>query len=309
MGGENILEIKGLCKAYKDVKALDGLSLSIPKGRVLGFIGQNGAGKTTTLRLLTGLSKPDSGQITVCGQKVVFGSLSTNKYIGFLPDVPEFYGYMRPMEYLTLCGRLYGMAPGDIAAESKRLLSLVGLEGANRKIKGFSRGMKQRLGIAQALIHRPQLLLLDEPTSALDPIGRREVLNIIASLKGEVTVMFSTHILSDAQSVCDDICVMHKGKAVLTGSVEDIRTRFGTQNISIRILQQERLEELALRLQALPGVTKSAVAKEELLLTCTYPYEIFKGLCPLLAEMGIYLKGLELQQASLEEVFMEVTGK
>ena len=187
----NALEIKNLTKVFDKVTPIKNLNLSVKTGNIFGFLGKNGAGKTTTLKMITGLIKPTSGDIFIKDKKVILGGGTTNCHIGFLPDVPEFYGYMTPREYLKLSGELYGMNSRHINERSQDLLNLVGLDGvnSNRRIGGFSKGMKQRLGIAQALIHNPELILLDEPTSALDPVGRREILDIISSLNHKHTVM------------------------------------------------------------------------------------------------------------------------
>ncbi len=169
------------------------LDISVPEHSIFGFIGKNGAGKTTTIKAILGLLKSDSGEIHVMDEKVHFGQTGTNRYIGYLPGVPEFYSYMTPLEYLNLCGEVSGMNKSDIVMKSNELLEPVGLGQKRRRIKGFSRGMKQRLGIAQALLNRPKLLICDEPTSALDPAGRKEILDILLAVKEQTTVLFSTH--------------------------------------------------------------------------------------------------------------------
>ena len=158
---DNILAISGLTKRFGSKQVLNGVTLSVPEHCVFGFVGRNGAGKTTTMKAIIGLLKPDGGEITVCGEKVSYGGTKTNRFIGYLPDVPEFYGYMTAKEYLALCGRIAGMKPAEIRQRSDELLELVGLAGEKHRIRGYSRGMKQRLGIAQALINRPKLLICD----------------------------------------------------------------------------------------------------------------------------------------------------
>ena len=171
----NVLEVKDLHKSFGSKTVLDGLTFSVSEGSVFGFIGRNGAGKTTTMKIILGLLQADSGEITICGERVRYGNTPTNKFVGYLPDVPEFYSYMTAREYLRLCGRVTGMKQSEIRSRTNELLELVGLAGEKHRIKGYSRGMKQRLGIAQALINRPKLLICDEPTSALDPLGRKEM--------------------------------------------------------------------------------------------------------------------------------------
>lgn len=225
-----ILEVDNVTKAFSGKKVLDGLKLSVPENSIYGFVGKNGAGKTTTMKLILGLIKCDEGNICVCGENVTYGQNRTNRYIGYLPDVPEFYGFMTPVEYLTLCGRVTGMREADIDERVNEMLTLVGLNEYNRKIHGFSRGMKQRLGIAAALFHRPRLLICDEPTSALDPVGRKEILDILQAVKCETTVLFSTHILTDVERICDEVAFLHEGKIAMQGTVKAVK---GTENVSL----------------------------------------------------------------------------
>ena len=219
----NILEIRQLNKRFGEHQVIKNLDLVVAEHSVYGFIGQNGAGKTTTMKMALGLLKPDSGSIYICGEPVTYGQTRTNKKVGYLPDVPEFYGYMKPKEYLTLCGEITGLSKIEIQTRIIELLQLVGLSDVNRKIAGFSRGMKQRLGIAQALLNEPTLLICDEPTSALDPIGRKEILDILAAVKEKTTVIFSTHILSDVERICDHVAILNEGKVALEGTLPELK--------------------------------------------------------------------------------------
>lgn len=235
----NMLQISHISKSFGKNQILKDLSIDVPKHCIFGFIGQNGAGKTTTMKLILGLLKPDKGDIFVNGQKVHFGENSTNQWIGYLPDVPEFYGFMTPSEYLKMCGEITGMKTDFIKKRSDELLELVGLASHQKRIKGFSRGMKQRLGIAQALINNPKLLICDEPTSALDPVGRKEILDILKSVKEHTTVVFSTHILSDVEKICDRAAFLHNGSIVLERDIADIKNVERVSNIEIDFIQHE----------------------------------------------------------------------
>ena len=221
----NVLEIKQLYKNFGSHKVINGLDLSVPEHSVYGFVGPNGAGKTTTMKMVLGLLKPAGGDIAVCGEKVSYGETRSNRYIGYLPDAPEFYGYMKPLEYLSLCGEVTGLSKKRIKERSEELLSLVGLADVKRRIGGFSRGMKQRLGIAQALLNEPRLLICDEPTSALDPIGRKEILEVLSAVKEKTTVLFSTHVLSDVERICDHVAILHGGRLALCGTLSEIKQR------------------------------------------------------------------------------------
>lgn len=294
----NILSLSDVAKAFGQVRVLQGLTFDVPEHTIFGFIGPNGAGKTTTMKLILGLLRPDHGTITVGGLPVTYGQNRTNRMIGYLPDVPEFYGFLTPAEYLRLCGEITGMDRQAVRRRSDELLSLVGLP-PDRRIRGFSRGMKQRLGIAQALLHEPKLLICDEPTSALDPSGRKELLDILHTVRDHTTVLFSTHILSDVERVCDEIVLLHDGKAALHGTLSEIRAMHGSSGFEIEFLRQEdtaRFEAL------LPGGSRTDR------LTLRYPSAPDTAL-QLLAREHIPVRRMEQLEPTLEALFMEVTEK
>lgn len=228
------VEIENLSKTYNDLKAIDNLNLSINEGDVFGFLGPNGAGKTTTIRILLGLAKPNKGNINILGNDILNNKEYLN-HVGFLPDVPSFYNWMTAREYLRFCGELFDMKPKQISLKSNELLKLVDLEN-NRKIGGYSRGMKQRLGLAQALINDPKLIFMDEPTSALDPIGRKEVLDLVEQIKHKATIFFSTHILSDVERVCNRVGIMNKGKLITDKNISDLKSEYGESIIELELV-------------------------------------------------------------------------
>ena len=240
----SMLEIHGLSKSFGTRKVIDDISFNVPENCIFGFIGANGQGKTTTMKMILGLLKADSGKINICGEQVSFGATKTNRLVGYLPDVPEFYNYMRPKDYLRLCGEIVGLNDKTIQTRSAELLELVGLSDANKKIGGFSRGMKQRLGMAQALLGEPKLLICDEPTSALDPLGRKEILDILHAIKGKTTVVFSTHILSDVERICDRIAVLNKGKIVLEGTISDLKIQHKSKTITLEFKEEVDSDEV-----------------------------------------------------------------
>jgi len=240
----SVLSIRNLSKSFGSHKVLDNISFDVPEGSVFGFIGANGAGKTTTMKMILGLLPADSGEIYVCGEKVSFGATNTNRHIGYLPDVPEFYGYMLPKEYLHLCGEIVGLDSGEIKRRVPDLLEMVGLADVKKRIKSFSRGMKQRLGVAQALLNEPKLLICDEPTSALDPIGRKEILDILEGVKGETTVIFSTHILSDVERICDRLAVLHERKIVLESVLSELKLERRSRSIELEFEKEVDSKEV-----------------------------------------------------------------
>lgn len=300
------LTISGLVKQFGSHMVIDGLSFEVPENCVYGFIGQNGAGKTTTMKMILGLLKPDEGSIRVFDRQVRYGRTDTNRYIGYLPDVPEFYNYMRPMEYLSLCGEITGYPSGKLKTKSRELLELVGLKDVNKKIGGFSRGMKQRLGFAQALLNEPRLLLCDEPTSALDPIGRKEILDILEHIKGKTTVVFSTHILSDVERVCDRIAVLNQGYLVLEGSLDEIKKKHRGQGL----MAEFDTETEAAGFEALDFVKRTgADVKREgrrVILQADDIREVQRAVLHGVAGIDIMPLKIEVLEPSLESLFMEV---
>jgi ABC-2 type transport system ATP-binding protein len=225
----NAIVIEGLTKAYGDIRALDGLDLDVEKGAVFGFLGPNGAGKTTTIRIIAGVANPTSGKAWIEGIPVGARS-KARELVGYLPEEPTFYPWMKAQEFLVdLVGGLYGMTPREANLRGGEMLELVGLnEAAERRIGGFSRGMRQRLGLAQALMNRPRVLLLDEPVSALDPAGRRDILGLIEKLGEEATVFMSTHILNDVERVCNRVGIIDRGRLIALDKTEELLHRYAS---------------------------------------------------------------------------------
>ena len=233
------VEARGLSKIYKTSRAVDDISIHIPAGVCCGFLGKNGAGKTTTIKMLVGLKKPTSGDITIMGEKQSFGA-GTQLPFGYLPDVPNYYGYMTGAEFLTLCAKLCDIPADTRKAKVTQLLDTVGLARARSTIAGYSRGMKQRLGIAQALINDPSVVFMDEPISALDPIGRRDVTEIIRALKqkGDTTVILSTHILADVEDVCDYVLIIEHGKIMAQDYLVNLKAKHRRNEATVRFYDE-----------------------------------------------------------------------
>lgn len=304
----SILELKKVQKQFTGLKVIEDLSFQVPEHSVFGFIGKNGAGKTTTMKMILGFLQPTAGEIYVCGEKVVFGNTKTNRHVGYLPDVPEFYGYMNPKEYLKLCGEITGLSKEQIQARSEELLRLVGLDDVKRRIRGFSRGMKQRLGIAQALLNEPELLICDEPTSALDPIGRKEILDILSIARDRTTIVFSTHILSDVERICDRIGLLDKGKLVLQGTVPELKNSRRKDTIQLELGNKDKMKQAEVRIKGLPFVL-DATSKENILTIELKNADVSgNDILALLLKEEIPLLRFEIMEPSLENIFMEVVG-
>lgn len=299
----NILTIQNVSKRFGSRQILDGLSFEVPEKSVFGFIGQNGAGKTTTMKMVLGLYEPDSGEIKVKGEKVTYGQNKTNRYIGYLPDVPEFYNYMTPTEYLKLCAEITGMSSEQAKKRIPDMLDMVGLSKDNKRIQGFSRGMKQRLGIAQALLSSPELLICDEPTSALDPVGRKEILDILSTVKNETTVIFSTHILSDVERICDEITFLHGGKIALQGTLEEVKSVRGGAGVEIDFCHQEDAKRFC-------GICEGAkILSSSKLLYEKKTEQDMKAMMQILVEQDISIQRMEMMEPNLEDLFMEVVNQ
>ena len=226
----------GLSKRYGSVTALNGLDLTVPTNSIFGLLGPNGAGKSTTMKLLTRQIVPSGGQAWVAGVPISSQAADVRNRIGYLSEQPAFYSWMTGLEFLSFVGELFGL---DAILRRKRcyeLLELVGLKGAAKKrIGAYSHGMRQRLGIAQALMNQPEVLFLDEPVSALDPMGRKEVLEMLASLKGKSTVFFSSHILTDVDRICDEVAVLHKGKLLVQSPTQSLKEQYAQPVITIEV--------------------------------------------------------------------------
>ena len=297
----DVLEISGLHKRFGQKEVLKGLNLNVKEHSVYGYIGKNGAGKTTSMKLILGLLSQDSGEIRVCGEKVAYGNTPTNRHVGYLPDVPEFYPFMTAGEYLSFCMDIALDSESETGKKARiaELLELVGLDKEKSRIRGFSRGMKQRLGIAQALIGRPELLICDEPTSALDPIGRKELLEVLRAVKDETTVLFSTHILSDMERICTDVAFLNDGVVKKRGSLADIKTGYRSDRY---IVEAERTEDFCRLLELIPGAFMGKHNQLEFSERETSLEEV----------LGLFLRlkirplRIERLEPTLESVFLEV---
>ena len=293
----NVLEINNLHKSFNEKEVLRGINMKIKEHSIFGFVGKNGAGKTTTMKAILGLLKIDEGEIFVCGDKVKFGETSTNKYIGYLPDVPEFYSYLTPKEYLMLCGKSLEMDKEIISTRSDELLSLVGLKDENRKIKCFSRGMKQRLGVASALISNPKLLICDEPTSALDPIGRKEILDILVKAKDMTTILFSTHILSDVERICTDVALLNDGKIVICDTVDNLKANNSKDMFIVEVLNSSKL--------LIENFSNIKLISDNII-EVIGGYDKMQEVLEFITANNIKIKRIEKIEPSLESLFMEV---
>jgi len=303
---------RALTKHYGDVIALDRLDLEVPTGSVFGFLGPNGAGKTTTMRLLTSLALASSGEATVAGVPVGGGEPNRRGLIGYLDQDPRFHGWMTARELLDLVGRLYGMADADRRARIDEALETVGLADASRRsIGGFSGGMRQRLGVAQAILNRPPILLLDEPVSSLDPEGRVDMLGVIRRLGGTSTVLFSTHILTDVERVCDRVAILDHGHLVTTGPMDELLERYArpVYRLEPEDGQAPAVARLVEALRGAPWATSVEETASGLRVAIGDAADAGRQLLALVAAQEVALLAFERQRPTLEDVFLQLVGR
>lgn len=309
-----VIEIRSLSKDYevgfwrkKKVRALDDLSLSVERGEIFGFLGANGAGKTTTIKLLMRLMFPTSGTARILGSSI--DDVRMHRRIGYCPENPYFYDYLTARELLTYFAELFGIEKIERRRRVEELLARVGLEEKswNKQLRKFSKGMLQRVGLAQALINAPEVVFLDEPMSGLDPVGRREIRELIADLRANGTTVFmSTHILSDIEALCDRVAIMRGGRLAATGRLDELLSRSNEQqiyeinlsNVSADVLQSELNDVSGAQFVRVSNGARVQVADE-------------KQIDRILSEArrcGGKLVSVQPVRQSLEELFVSVGG-
>lgn len=290
----NIVEVEKLTKHYGQEDVVKQLSFALEKGTATALIGPNGAGKTTTLSMLADLLSPSSGTIT----------LAENLTIGFLPQYPQFFPWLTALEFVEMAAKISGIETRKAKLQATRTLEFVGLETAmNKKTGAFSGGMKQRLGLAQAIVHQPKLLLLDEPISALDPTGRREIMDLLKSLQQDTTVLYSTHILNDAEEMTDQLLFMKDGCLIEQGSLSEVKNRHADPHIRIQFQNQTQALDFAKRQS-----WKSEVKESFVFLPVHESYPNMQQVLRILASEQQGIIGVESQAASLEEIFLKVVA-
>ena len=303
----------GLTKRYgAGVVALDNLNLTVPSGSIFGFLGPNGAGKTTTLRLLTGLARATEGSGTVAGIRIggTGGDLARN--IGYLDQDPRFYGWMRGRELLNMVGQLHGLEGAALKQRVGEVLEIVGLtDASHRRIGGYSGGMRQRLGIGQALINQPRVLFLDEPVSSLDPEGRRDVLQIISRLRGIATVFMSTHILNDVERVCDRVAILNFGHLVVEGPIDELLDKYAqpVYDLEPEPAQPGAIERLATAMRGQPWAREVRTTPDSVRVFVNDPKVAGPAILPIVVSTGVNLVRYERARSSLEDVFLRLVAE
>lgn len=297
----SLVTAQDLTKAYNNTNVVENLSFSLQEGKCVALLGPNGAGKTTTLKMLAGFIQPTSGTITFDVQSL---SDDFRNYVGYLPQFPVFYRWMTGYEFLVYVGELANLSKKEAGEKADELLELVNLKDFKKmRISKYSGGMKQRLGIAQALIHSPKLIILDEPVSALDPIGRREVLNLMRELKKDATILFSTHILNDAEEVSDEIILLNKGKIIEKGNLSELNAADDT--VTIHLAFSEEPKFVIERLKEIDSVLSVTNEKGEYQITAQQLNTARTQILQLVQKEKWPLSKFEVAKTSLEDFFIK----
>ncbi|MEM2321309.1 MAG: ABC transporter ATP-binding protein [Candidatus Bathyarchaeia archaeon] len=307
---EYVIETEGLTKIYRSegniIKALDNLSMKVERGKIFGLLGPNGAGKTTLIMTLIGLTMPTSGSARVLGYDIIKDSIEIRKRVGVLPEGADFYDHLTARQNLLYIAALNGIDRAEREKRIEEVLRIVGLEDArDRRVGGFSRGMKQRLGIAQALLKNPELLIFDEPTAGLDPEASRAFKNMVLKLRDEgKTVMLSTHLLFEVGPLCDHIAIINRGRIVLQGSVKELAERFiAEEGYKIRIQGRGDMVKFANAVLNLRDVRNVKIERDYILVESNR--DVRAEIIRLALDHGIEVIALELSVPSIEDLFMK----
>jgi len=299
-----LLTVSNLSKHYDGKPAVKNISFQIQSGQCVALIGPNGAGKTTILRTLANLLKPTSGTMQFENMNATDDIRSQ---IGYLPQYPVFYKWMTGKEFLVFSGKLTHLSAKEARKRADELLKKVGIsEAKNKRIGKYSGGMKQRLGIAQAIIHQPSLLMLDEPVSSLDPIGRRDVLMLMEDLKKDMTILFSTHILSDADEISDELLLLHQGEILEFGPMEELRAKYQTTKIELTF--ENNIETYQKKINQLPSITSSTINRKVLHVTVEDIQNARLEILTAATQEQWPVMNFTINRASLEDMFMKVVN-
>lgn len=304
-----MLHIRDLTKRYGTYTAVNHLTLNIPEGDLFGFVGPNGAGKTTTIRIVCGLLKATAGSVQIGNTSAPVGSKEMKRMIGYVPDFFGVYDNLKVKEYMDLYGSMYSMNSKDIARISSDLLELVNLSDKKEVyVDTLSRGMKQRLCVARALLHNPKLLILDEPNSGLDPRARVEMKELLKNLHSMgKTIVISSHILSELSEMCNSIGIMNKGNLVAAGRIEDIMNKLANDK-KIHIHVSSQMEQVVRLLQEQAGVKVESVLENEVIISHGGSDEQICSLIGYLIQNQVTLTGFHKEEGNLETLFMQLTG-
>jgi ABC-2 type transport system ATP-binding protein len=298
------LEIINVTKSFKEKIAVNNFSMELKSGECVGLIGPNGAGKSTLIKMISDIIDPNAGEVLLNGKKIS----KMKREIGYLPQYPNFFNWMTARETLTFMGQLSGVKKEVLTNSIPEILTKVGLKAEeNSKVGTFSGGMKQRLGIAQALLHKPSLIVMDEPVSALDPIGRREVLNLIEEIKKDTTILLSTHILSDAEEICERFAIMKDGTKIEDTKITDLLNRNSENKLIVEITAKDR--KWVDTIKKLPYVKDIEVVGLKVKVKVESIEENKASLLQNALEHKVDIVKFEMNNDTLEEIFLKLVGQ
>ncbi len=305
-----MIEVKGVCKAFGERQVLKNISFFVEKGQILGFLGPNGAGKTTTMRILTGFFPPDAGQVKIAGYDITKEPMPVKKKMGYLPEHNPLYPEMTVEGFLRFAARIKGVSAKEETKRVNTVIAECGLEGVRKRlIKPLSKGYKQRVGLAQALVNDPEILILDEPTIGLDPKQIYEIRQLIKSLASQKTVILSTHILPEVSMVCTKVVIINQGQVVAEDTPENLTAQRG----QVEILLKAATAKVKTALSRLPGIKEINIKQEDGFCRAFVKFDPSREIRPLLAQevvkQGWELYELTSKRASLEEVFVQLITK
>jgi len=308
-----MIEVQHLTKRYGSVTAIDDISFRVEKGEILGFLGPNGAGKTTTMRIITGFMPPTKGTVKVANYDVFEKPIEVKRRIGYLPEIPPLYSDMTTEEFLNFAGKLKQIPSNQINQRINDVCAKVDIEDVRKKtIKTLSKGFRQRVGLAQALIHDPEILILDEPTIGLDPIQIREVREMIRSFSGAHTVILSTHILPEASMICNRVVIIDKGKLIAQDTPAGLaKSMEGIEKLRISI--EGSLDEVTSAVLSTEGVKRVIEKSTEngvctLTLECDFQFHVRKSISQVISEKGWSMLEMKVEESTLEDIFLRLTS-
>jgi ABC-2 type transport system ATP-binding protein len=313
LGRDNMdmaIETVDLTKRYEQLTAVDKLNLKVSPGAIHGFLGPNGAGKTTTIKILVGLLRPDGGTARIFGQEVSGDKPNVRLKFGFMPELPKFPKHLKAQELLDIYGRMYGMTQQQRSDQIPKLFEMAGLKGRENDLIGkYSKGMQQRLGIAQTLLNDPQLVIMDEPSLGLDPVGMVEVRELIKNVaKGGITVFLSSHLLFEVEQVCSHVTIINKGVALVSDTIENVSSK--TRAPSVLLIEVAKLTPTIIgNLKKLPFIEDVKTENNKLTLTLNTGEDVRSQVSETITSAGGTIVSMNLTGHSLEDVFVQLIGK
>lgn len=313
MNGESnmeLLNVKNVSKQFKKIQAVDNISFVLNKGDILGLLGPNGAGKSTTISMISTLIAPDSGEIFYVGEDIIKKPKVIQESMGYVPQEIALYPMLSGKENLIFWGRAYGLKGSRLKEKAEEVSQIIGIkERLKDKVKTYSGGMKRRLNIGVALLHDPELIIMDEPTVGIDPQSRKHILDTVLELnKKGMTVIYTSHYMEEVEYLCNQICIMDQGKIIAEGTKEELIQRYNSSRDILLKLENES-EEVLDKIRRLEYVISLEPSEEGIVVKVTQDKGVFKSIVDILHDEGVSINSMDIQEANLETVFLQLTGR